>query len=331
MKILKYIFALTVLLSFAACSFDSGSSSEVNLPPSTGKSGELVVIVEDDIWNSPIGDNLFNLMTVNSYGLPQPEPIFDLVQIPKQSFSSIFETHRNVLFLKYGEKSGISIKKNIWAKDQLVIELVGSSELELSNFVEEYAPEITRKFEDEDIIRIQSELESVHNTILENKLEEEHGFSLHVPKDYSLDDSGTGNNFYFLRKDTPQMTQCLWIHVQDYSDVNAFNPETIKKLRNKIGKEHIEGPVANSYMGTEDGMPLGMETIEIDGNYAVEARGLWKMEGDFMGGPFLTYTILNKNKNKLITVEGFMFAPKYKKRNYMQQTEAILKTISFQE
>lgn len=329
MKILKYVFALAALLNLAACSSDLGNSMGL-LPPNTGKAGELVVVVEDDIWESPIGDNLFKLMTVNSYGLPQAEPIFDLVRIPEKSFSSIFKTHRNVLFLKYGEKNGVVIKNDLWANDQLVIELTGSSEVELSRLVEEYAPDITEKYEAADIRQIQTSLSKVHNNVLNNKLREEHGFGLLVPKDYILDESGTGNDFYWLRKDTPQMTQCLWIYVQDYTDPNAFDADAIKSRRNKIGKKHIEGPVENSYMGTEDALPLGTQTIEINGNYTVESRGLWKMEGDFMGGPFLSYTILDKERNKLITVEGFMYAPKYKKRNYMQQTEAILKTISFQ-
>lgn len=330
MKILKFIITLIAFWSFASCSSNEEGATGGNLPPSTGKEGELVVVVEDEIWNSPVGDNLFNLMTVSSYGLPQDEPIFDLVRIPKESFTSIFETHRNVLFLKYGDDNGILIKKNLWATDQLVIELTGSSEQELSNLLEEYANEITLKYEATDIKKIQSDIYGAYNATFDNSLKEAHGFSLSIPKDYILDAPESSKNFYWLRKDTPQLTQCIWIHVQDYQDTKAFDKETIVDLRNTLGEKHVEGPNEGSYMGTEMVMPVMTKTTEIDGNYAVEARGLWKMEGDFMGGPFLSYTVLNKASNKIVTVEGFMYAPKYKKRNYMQQTEAILKTLTFE-
>lgn len=330
MKILKFLSTLVVLIAFAACSSEGNGLSEDLLPPSTGKPGELVVVVEDEIWDSPIGDHLFNLMTVNAYGLPQDEPIFDLVRIPKESFTSIFETHRNVLFLKYGKENGILIKENRWATDQLVIELTGSSEQELSNLLKEYASEITLKYEVTDVRKIQSDIYNSYNTEFERKLQEAHGFGISIPKDYVLDVAGASNNFYWLRKDTPELTQCIWIHVQDYNDTKVFDKESIEALRNKLGKAHVEGPAEGSYMGTESLMPVKTKTTEIDGNYAVEARGLWKMEGVYMGGPFLSYTILNKASNKLVTVEGFLYAPKYKKRNYMQQTEAILKTITFE-
>jgi DNA helicase TIP49 (TBP-interacting protein) len=51
-------------------------------------------------------------------------------------------------------------------------------------------------------------------------------------------------------------------------------------------------------------------------------RGLWKLNGGFMGGPFLikTYFI---DKKVVVTV-GLIFAPDNRKRNYIRTLEAIL-------
>ena len=51
-------------------------------------------------------------------------------------------------------------------------------------------------------------------------------------------------------------------------------------------------------------------------------RGLWKLNGGFMGGPFLikTYFI---DKKVVVTV-GLIFAPNNRKRKYIKTFEAIL-------
>jgi hypothetical protein len=50
-----------------------------------------------------------------------------------------------------------------------------------------------------------------------------------------------------------------------------------------------------------------------------------------MGGPFMSLTQLDENRNKIITIEGFVFAPAHKKRELMRQMEAILYSIKIPE
>ena len=51
------------------------------------------------------------------------------------------------------------------------------------------------------------------------------------------------------------------------------------------------------------------EEVEFDGHFALEVRGLWKMENDFMGGPFYSLTIVDEARGRLLTVEGYAYAP----------------------
>ena len=59
---------------------------------------------------------------------------------------------------------------------------------------------------------------------------------------------------------------------------------------------------------------------------AIESRGLWFVENDYMGGPFISYTIEDKANERLIVVEGFSYSPSSKKRDVVFELEAILKT-----
>ena len=63
------------------------------------------------------------------------------------------------------------------------------------------------------------------------------------------------------------------------------------------------------------------------GEYALEARGLWRMKGDFMGGPFVSHMRLDPVNQRIIVVEAFIYSPDKLKRNLMRQMEASLYTL----
>ena len=61
----------------------------------------------------------------------------------------------------------------------------------------------------------------------------------------------------------------------------------------------------------------------------MEARGLWRMKGDFMGGPFVSHTRLDQKNQRIITAEIFVYSPDKMKRNLVRQMEASLYTLRF--
>jgi hypothetical protein len=56
-------------------------------------------------------------------------------------------------------------------------------------------------------------------------------------------------------------------------------------------------------------------------------RGLWKLEHDFMGGPYISLSVLDPARKRVITVEGDVYAPKNNKRNLLQQVAAMIYTL----
>ena len=59
----------------------------------------------------------------------------------------------------------------------------------------------------------------------------------------------------------------------------------------------------------------------------MEARGLWRIKGDFMGGPFVSHTRLDKASHRIITTEVFIYSPDKMKRDLMRRLEASLYTL----
>ena len=78
-------------------------------------------------------------------------------------------------------------------------------------------------------------------------------------------------------------------------------------------------------MAVERRMIPTYEEIAFNGEIAAEIKGLWRMENDFMGGPFYSLTMYDKDNARLVTVEGYAYAP-YFDKEHMREIEGIVKT-----
>ena len=58
---------------------------------------------------------------------------------------------------------------------------------------------------------------------------------------------------------------------------------------------------------------------------------MWKVENNFMGGPFVSYTFADSRTGQLVTVEGFYYEPNQKKRNALLQLESIAYSLKYVE
>ena len=71
--------------------------------------------------------------------------------------------------------------------------------------------------------------------------------------------------------------------------------------------------------------------IAVHGMYAMETRGLWVMKGDCMGGPFVSHSRVDTENNRVVVVEGFVYAPEKMKRGLIRRLEGSLYTLQLPE
>jgi hypothetical protein len=50
-----------------------------------------------------------------------------------------------------------------------------------------------------------------------------------------------------------------------------------------------------------------------------------------MGGPFINYTLVDGKRNKVVTIDGYVYAPSAPKRDMMIQMEALIYSLKFEE
>ena len=81
-------------------------------------------------------------------------------------------------------------------------------------------------------------------------------------------------------------------------------------------------------MTTDDiNLPVIYSTFENNGNYTLSARGIWAMENDFMGGSFISHMVYLEDIQKVVFLDGFLYAPEQDKRPMMQRFEVIFSSL----
>jgi len=158
--------------------------------------------------------------------------------------------------------------------------------------------------------------------------EKSFNFSLEIPSGFYV--AKNSSDFAWIRKETKDNSQGIILYAYDFFDTLAFDQSRIIAFRNDITQEYIPGPSEGSYMIADDlHAPILSKKINFNGLFAVETRGLWKLEGDFMGGSFVNYTFVDEKRNKVITIDGYVYAPNKPKRDLLIQMESIAHSLKF--
>ena len=99
-------------------------------------------------------------------------------------------------------------------------------------------------------------------------------------------------------------------------------------LRDSISKAHIPGPIDGTFMKTDYDYIASSNVFESEEKLIEETRGLWDVEKQFMGGPFINQKIKTKNKEEVVMLDAFLYAPGEAKRDYLFELEAIMRTFN---
>lgn len=304
----------------------SCSSDERAIPNSVGKSSEMLIVIEKHNWNGSAGEEIRSFFGQEMEGLPQVEPSFKLTWIPESEFATIMQSHRNIFIASIKPdiiKPFIETKRDLWAKPQRVIKINASSDTAFIRIFKENQNAVLKLFEQAERERIQKAYKSVLNQSVVKEISDNFGFTLIIPSGYYTAKNQSG--FMWIRRETAEISQAILIYSYDYKDTVDFNPGHILAMRDIITKQHVPGTFDGTYMKVENEfMPPVSERIDFNGRFGVETRGLWKVKGDYMGGPFVNYSIVDETGTKILSLDAYVYAPNEKKRDLIRQLEAIL-------
>ncbi len=324
MKKIFSILVITILLSSCV------GNDKVVLKESIGKINKVMVVAKISDWTGDVGKEVRNSFGELMVGLPQPESILDVSQVAPSGFSSMMKASRNILIISESNNEGFSVKNNIYAQPQTIVYVQAKDDAGIIKLLQKHKKEIKSIFLEADIKFTQSIFEKDKQDNTHYKTLQNLGISLTIPTKFNLvDDTG---EFLWLRNHlTSGIAKTGSNNILVYSipliDESKI-ADNIVAVRDSIGEKYIPGTDAETqHMITEEAYtPFTFDAV-IDGKKAFETRGKWEVKNDFMAGPFLNYTIIDKKNNRLIIFEGFTYAPSVNKRAFVFELEAIAKSM----
>lgn len=292
---------------------------------STGRINHVLVVMKNSDWDGDVGTAIRNIVTTPVEGLPQEENQFSINQVSPKQFNNLFKRTRNLLFVGYDSITNFYTNKNIYANPQTTLTILGKNKEDLIANINSHKEELISTFKISDLRLYQKRITKDHHKIKEIETFNKHGFYLKIPKSYrKVEDTG---DFIWYRNEITKGMLNIVAYVVPYNFKDGINVNDILTIRDSIGLKNIPGQFENTYMMTEHLYESVFKEVTVSGKKAVETRGLWIVKNDFMGGPFLNYTFEDKKNRQLIIIEGFSFSPSTKKRDFVFELEAILKTI----
>ena len=318
---------ISIIVGIAVSFFSCEEMNERVLPHCTGNSGDLLVVADSAFYNHLTG------AAIQQVGLPQREPLFNLIQIPHRSFARIFHTTRNILMvhIKPESKIKLTIREEVWSETQIVITITAPSDQIAAQTIEKNAATLLDYFNNKELSRLHAKFKVNRNSTNAQYLNEKFGLKLNLDELYFV--AKESKDFIWLRKEKSvgghPVSQGIIIYTYPYVSDSTFKISNLVAKRDAYTKQFVAGGAKGSYMSSYPEYLPGQQEISLNGIYVNELRGLWEMKGDFMGGPYVNYSMVDEQKNRVICVDGYVYAPKFDKREFLREQEALIKTITF--
>ena len=331
-RVFQLIFSSFLLSLFVSC----GNNAKTTHSKSSGKTAEMIVVTNNDTkWEGQVGETIRAFFNQDYEVLPQPEPLFEMAHISIAQFNStkMLQAHHNIFIIDIdpnAKESTIQARKDVWASPQYVINITAPSEEDFITFFEEKKEVVLGTLMDSEYARLIRTYKEFRDRDIMNSLKKNFKLTMEIPGGYYI--AKQFADFAWIRKETKHNSQALLIYTYDFVDTLAFDKSRIISFRNALTEEYIPGPTEGSYMVVaEEYSSVIFERIDFKGMFAVRTKGLWRLEGDFMGGPFVSYTFVDEKRNKVITIDGYVYAPNKPKRDLLIQTEALIQSLKLED
>lgn len=325
---MRSIIKLSVIILILITSISSCKKTTKGLMPTvTGQSGEVIVLSSKSLFDGVVGDSIKAIFNDIQIGMPQDEPVMDLFHLNYESFTSVFKTQRSILEIKVSpsvKKTKLVVKNNLYARTQAFMRIEAASNKEMLKVIEDNRTKILSYFLKSERTRkigviTKAPVQEIFDYLKKNKK-----FTLAFPSGYEI--GKIEPDFFWVKKETPQSSQGMFIYTYDYLAEEAFDKNSVLMMRNAMLKDLVPGQNKGSYMTTEMNFPISFNHFEFQDNYAVEMRGLWKVNGDFMGGPFVNLSFLDAENNRIICMDAYVYHPNKDKRELLRELEAVMYT-----
>ncbi|MEQ9298937.1 MAG: DUF4837 family protein, partial [Cyclobacteriaceae bacterium] len=347
-----------ILFLISACddgSKKTGDSEEkYYLPDAGGNIGEMLVLMDSAKWQGELGKVVRQTFAASVPGLPQDEAYYDLKYISPRKFNSVLKFAKNVMIVMTLESNSpdsralrkdftaqslnrinsepdlfMTTRTDEFARGQEILYLFSKDEESLISKIKENQNRLVSHFNKIESDRIANKIFSRRELNIEKRLMEDQKFSFKIPEGYDL--AKNLPNFVWLRFLDLEYEKNVFVYHEPYTSDELFKTKDITAFREKItGTLMRDAEKPEIYMTYQPELDFEVKEINFKGKFALETRGLWKLSDISGGGPFVSYTFVDQELNRLYYVEAYVFAPSKDKFPLMREMNTILKSFQME-
>lgn len=352
-----YSLLLTALFSlFISCGGNSDKKSNGLLRPASGSPGEMLIVMDSAQWQGQLGDKIREVFKEEVKGLPREQAMFKINYVDPRRLNDVLKSVKNLLFVMTLEKRSPGAKvvrnyftqssiqrikeddnlfvytsKDEFARGQSVMYLFGQNENSLINNITANKKRLQEYFNNAEDQRLRKGLYKAKEVKgISNMLTEKHECFMRIPFGYKLVVDQPG--FVWVRQINARSDKNIFIAYTPYTKENIFQKENLIAFRDSVAMNQLfedpNDPSTNIITETQvPYLPVTTKQITLNGKYAVETRGLWKTNNLSMGGPFVSYAMVDEELGRFYYIEGFVYSPGEQQREFMRELEIILSTF----
>jgi len=206
MKHVAQLVTVSIILSLLFSCGGKGQTS--GLKNITGRPGELVIIINSEIWEGTVDSIFSSVLEQPQLGLPQSEAIFKLTNVPFKAFADIFKTSRNLILVKVSDdvdSSAVYFTQNKYAYPQAVVLIEAKNKATLLELFNSTSDKIIGYFLKAEKDRLIQSYQKLNEKVVTDKAKALFSVSVNVPPGFKISSSAT--DFMWARYETPEISQ----------------------------------------------------------------------------------------------------------------------------
>lgn len=328
-KWIQLCMVLLLLLLPISCNQGNSRQKGINIfmPTSTARPYEILVVVDQGMWERPAGRSLFNVLDTDMPGLPQSERSFRMMYTDPQNYDATLKLIRNIIIVDVEPiytHPKFRYENDVYSSPQTILTIQSPDEKSFEEFVTQNKQVIIDFFTRAEMNRQISFLHEKYSEFIHKTVKEMFDCDVYVSSE--LGSYKRGENFFWAGTNTATNDRNYVIYTYPYTDRRTFTKDFFIHKRDSVMKINIPGSREGVYMST-DSLLTDVRAFKLKGQYIFEARGLWRMKGDMMGGPFVSHAVVDELNHRVVVTEIFVYSPDKLKRNLVRQMEASLYTL----
>jgi hypothetical protein len=256
---MKFFYSLLFLVLIAF----SCSQTKDSLPPASGGSGDMYLVMDSAQWRGPLGDVLDSIFNQQMMGLPRKESIFRARWIDPRKLNFVLKQGRNIVFVMTLDQKSLGARqirsfftpesiekiksdpttfnratKNVYAKGQEVMYLFGETENELIQNLRKSGSRLVDHFNKAERDRLTTSLfKSGRVKGVTEILQKNFKCEMKVPFGYQL--VMDEKDFLWVRQINPKDDKDIFISRKRYISQEQFRADSLINFRNEICQKYI--------------------------------------------------------------------------------------------